>query len=77
MRSVTELEQVRQEEAFDDGLHHGAHIACQFGAPFVILACGIGADWDERRDDTAGRSECPMCWNVDACPVCGVKLVAP
>lgn len=71
---LTDTEDTRVLDPLDDGLQHGAHIACQFGAPFVVLACGIAADWDERNDDSTGRDMCALCWGTDHCPICGMTL---
>ncbi len=64
-------EQVSTEE-FER--HHGAHLACQMDAPFVTLACGRVANWDER-DDSASLERCPLCWEATQCPNCGMRLL--
>lgn len=73
MGGTTELEQADQLDRIDDDLYHGAHIECQVGAPFVVLSCGIAADWYEQ-DDTPGREMCQTCWSAEQCPMCGVLL---
>ena len=72
---ATMLEPVQDHTAAPDHLLHGAHIECQEGAPFVTLACGIAADWEERGDTGSGTvRNCPACDRARRCPLCGTKL---
>lgn len=61
------------EDAFEDGLFHGAHIDCQIEAEFVTLACGKISTY-AYLDENVNYPRCPLCWNAECCPVCGVKL---
>lgn len=75
MEAMT-LERTEQSTQAPDELHHGAHIECQQGAPFVTLVCGIAADWYEKDDagPAAGAGQCPTCHAARRCPLCGQKL---
>lgn len=75
---ATLLNPAQDHTAAPGRLLHGAHIECQEGAPFVTLACGIAADWDERGDADPGSGTvrgCPGCHQARRCPLCGTKLV--
>lgn len=71
---ATAIEQAPQQvNTGSDGFFHGAHLECQEGAEFVVLVCGIAADWSERNDDSA-KPDCPKCVDGSRCPVCGVRV---
>jgi hypothetical protein len=59
-------------------LFHGAHLACQFGAPFVLTVCGQLCDWLEEREDSP-HPKCEVCWAPvwRVCPSCGELLSPP
>lgn len=76
MPTMTDSAEMTQESELSENLHHGAHVRCQLGSPFVTLACGRVANWDEQAD-SEGEPLCPLCWNADECPICGAHLVKP
>lgn len=60
-------------DAVEDHIH-GAHIECQRSFPFVTTVCGIAQDWDERLKNHVGWVDCPICFVLMKCPVCGGEL---
>lgn len=73
MAGTLELITEVAEETIEHSVVHGVHLACQVGDPFYTSGCGLVMNPEDERHNT-GKPECPICWNIEKCQICGARF---